>query len=374
MKRTFLLTIAALILLPGCTPQDSIEAIKATLDGKTIATLTFSASNGDAKTINITSSMAWELTKKPSWLNVNPTSGEGSKKVTITVNQANSSTTKRDGELIFQSSKGSKLTIKVSQQGIAPPVVLTTNATQTVFADQTAGAAVKFTATGNWSAVLSLKTKAETPLDWISINPKSGGAGSHTLTVTLQPNYTGADRTAVITITSGTDKAEATVTQKGTTQDGKLLEKKYDIYIGGTIYESGENNLWGWHFERGCYVYLKNGNNSNWFPGRIIDIAVSGDDVHVIGYNRVSENGVTVQRVHYWKNGQEVSLPVTQRNNWVTGIKVIGSDVYISGYEEIPIPNTSPASSKFVAKYWKNGVVYTLGNAIDNSFLLVSKW
>ena len=245
-------------------------------------------------------------------------------------------------------------------------VEITANASQTLYADQTEGAEIAFTATGNWTAETAVRTKAAAP-EWMTIAPASGGAGSNIIAVTLELNDTGADRTAAITISSGGEQAEVSVTQKATTVDGELYTEKYDFYAGGEM---------GWFLARnhqsvGTGYYYKNGEAiyvpaviSNGSP-RITDFTVSGNDVHVVGYESGSESGVSVTKARYWKNGQHIALPSTQLKSWATGIDVVGSDVYISGYEEIPVYNSLPI---YVAKYWKNGVAYTLGNAVENSF------
>jgi hypothetical protein len=102
--------------------------------------------------------------------------------------------------------------------------------TQSVFADETQGnGGVTFTTTGAWTSsitettapVKSLSLKSAQDASWISISPSSGDrAGSYTVTITLEPNLTGADRTAVITITCGDSEITITVTQKATKEDG----------------------------------------------------------------------------------------------------------------------------------------------------------
>lgn len=86
---------------------------------------------------------------------------------------------------------------------------------QTVSADDTQSArGVTFTTEGAWTSTIA-ETRAEAPT-WISISPDRGdAAGSYTLKITLEPNTSGASRTATIVITCGTSKIEITVTQEG---------------------------------------------------------------------------------------------------------------------------------------------------------------
>ena len=54
---------------------------------------------------------------------------------------------------------------------------------------------------------------------WISINPTSGDAGKHTITVTLTENETTESRQAVVTISCGGESANISITQRGVGQD-----------------------------------------------------------------------------------------------------------------------------------------------------------
>ena len=86
---------------------------------------------------------------------------------------------------------------------------------QTVSADDTQSArGVTFTTEGAWTSTIA-ETRAEAPA-WISISPDRGdAAGSYTLKITLEPNTSGASRTATIVITCGTTKIEITVRNDG---------------------------------------------------------------------------------------------------------------------------------------------------------------
>lgn len=84
------------------------------------------------------------------------------------------------------------------------------------------GSGIGFTAESDWTATVATATKAAASGDaWIDIEPKSGGAGPHTLTVTLAPNLTGKDREASIDIHCLNSKTTFVVRQTGTTSDGK---------------------------------------------------------------------------------------------------------------------------------------------------------
>ena len=94
--------------------------------------------------------------------------------------------------------------------------------TQTVFADETDGKSeVTFVTTGAWISTVTANSQTVT---WLSIEPKSGNAGTNTISISLEPNATGSDRTAVITISCNGEDIAITVTQNATKEDGTLYE------------------------------------------------------------------------------------------------------------------------------------------------------
>jgi hypothetical protein len=111
---------------------------------------------------------------------------------------------------------------------------------QIISADQTSGSEVTFTTTGAWTSNIKDKatksTKGET---WISINPDHGNAaGTYTVKINLEPNETGADRSAVITITCGDMNVEINVTQKGIGDNGDVrLLKTINFNYNSDIFE-----------------------------------------------------------------------------------------------------------------------------------------
>jgi hypothetical protein len=92
---------------------------------------------------------------------------------------------------------------------------------QTVNADETTGkSGVTFVTSGAWTSSITegttKSTKAETDL-WISIDPDHGdAAGEYTITIHLQKNDTGEERSATITISFDDMDITITVTQRGT--------------------------------------------------------------------------------------------------------------------------------------------------------------
>lgn len=64
---------------------------------------------------------------------------------------------------------------------------------------------------------------------WVDINPKSGGSGPNTLTITLQTNTTGEDRSATITISCLGQQTTFTITQSASTESGVTPGVYYQV-------------------------------------------------------------------------------------------------------------------------------------------------
>ena len=106
--------------------------------------------------------------------------------------------------------------------------------TQEVYANNVAGKSLtSFTTTGPWTSSIAETTPSTNSVQlrnasaWISIDPASGDtAGTYNVSIILEPNATGKDRTAVITILCKGEEIKITITQKGVTEENKPLEIK----------------------------------------------------------------------------------------------------------------------------------------------------
>ena len=95
----------------------------------------------------------------------------------------------------------SKPTIELAVSESLTPTVGTEGGTTTL----------TFTASGSWTASVNAVTRA---VDWVSVQPTSGEAGTVTLRITTQANDTYDERNAVIRLTCGTAQQTVTLTQK----------------------------------------------------------------------------------------------------------------------------------------------------------------
>ena len=86
-------------------------------------------------------------------------------------------------------------------EGNAITLVGGTATEQTVYADDTVAASIRFTATAPWT--VDVEEVRGSSVEWLTLSQYNGDAGDHTLTVTLRENLTGSSRKARITILSG---------------------------------------------------------------------------------------------------------------------------------------------------------------------------
>jgi len=95
---------------------------------------------------------------------------------------------------------------------------------------------------------------------------------------------------------------------------------------------------------------------------QLLPIVVSGNDIYVAGVvfapsnNNIASNGIAM----YWKNNQPIYLTDGSHDAHITGISVLGNDVYVSGYES--------NGRHWVAKYWRNGQAVNLSDGSNDEF------
>jgi hypothetical protein len=132
-----------------------------------------------------------------------------------------------------------------------------------------------------------------------------------------------------------------------------------DFYIAGQGRTSTGKNV--------CMIW-KNGQqiklgDSTSYAGTTTGIAISGSDIHVVGWE--AQNDSVVAR--YWKNGKIIKLPVSNKYTFLNSIAIVGSDVYIGGSES---DGSNNAASR--AKLWKNGAVDTSVNNFGEITKIIS--
>lgn len=220
---------------------------------------------------------------------------------------------------------------------------------QHVYADKQKGTSdVRFTTSGAWTSSISetqvKSTNGSSMSDWISISPDRGtSAGDYTISINLKPNYTGAKRSATISINCNGGVININISQDAKTETGEIPTDPEDVKSESDVYVLTRDGYW----KNGEKVALKNGTAASIF--------VLGNDVYIAG--KGNKGGVKVAK--YWKNDQEVQLGKGISESEANSIFVIGSDIYVSGYE---YETKGDTITEKVFKYWKNGQAISLDN------------
>lgn len=165
-----------------------------------------------------------------------------------------------------------------------------------------------------------------------------------------------------------------------------IAVKGSDVYVSGYFRESSTKFV-AYYWKNGVINRLDE-SSANSSAG---DIFISGNDIYITGF--VGSDAV------YWKNGIRITLSRLPYNTIAStsGIGVIGSDIYVSGYQlgaqsgaalwknglpeilpgggsyggSIAVQNNDiyiaasygqPSKSNTVTNYWKNGVPVVLSN------------
>lgn len=96
------------------------------------------------------------------------------------------------------------------------PTPLTIDSEPEVIAAEGGSTTFTFTAPGQWTAGIQPASDGS-EASWLTIDPASGEAGEHTVTLTAEANTAEEERTATVIVTSGSSSATVSVSQAGTT-------------------------------------------------------------------------------------------------------------------------------------------------------------
>lgn len=88
-------------------------------------------------------------------------------------------------------------------------------------------------------------------------------------------------------------------------------------------------------------------------------LALVGSDVYMAGYETKASTGNSF--AEYWKNGAATPLTDGSTEAAACGVAVSGGDVYLAGYEK-------NASGLYVAMLWKNGVATPLSDGSHSAY------
>jgi hypothetical protein len=194
-----------------------------------------------------------------------------------------------------------------------------------------------------------------------SISPKTGQPGT---AVKIRGTNFGSDRAKVSVTFNGVD---ATIVQLSDTllevtapsgsqsglvelvvRDQKITGPEFKYY---NLYFYGRKDLHAAYWKDNTPVTLD--------FGYLVDLAVSGTDVHAIGY---IESASSPTMPTYWKNGQPMPLEDLTLWDRLTSIATSGQDIYICATRE------QSSSVNTTARYWKNGKLIFSTELTDDSF------
>lgn len=175
---------------------------------------------------------------------------------------------------------------------------------QTLYADESGADndGIRFTAASDWTATvkeLEVRSEATPSVDWLTLSAYSGGAGEHTLTMTIAENRTGKARKAEITIQCGATKITVTVEQTAEKEDGTVVKpvRKItyrEVLNSDKVYDSNDHSE---SFDK-TFAYDE--------QGRVVRIenqqtsyGETYTDVYTFDYGVVGEINITVVEGEY---------------------------------------------------------------------------
>ena len=186
-------------------------------DGPTLSVSPGSVTLDDSnsETLNVTSNTDWSVSRGDSWVNCSPSSGTGSRQVTVSANST--STTDRSTYLTFTDKTGTKtVTVQVTQKGTSTPTpdpALTVSPSTLNF-DYPSGSKT-FVITSNLSWTVG------SDKSWCTVSQESGSNGA-TITVYVTANPDNSNRSATITVKGGSITRTISVTQEAKPVDYTL--------------------------------------------------------------------------------------------------------------------------------------------------------
>lgn len=169
-------------------------------------TLSFVA-DGESKSMNITSNVAWQLLSTPEWVTVSPKTGSvGTTNVTFTAVKNNDSKLRTGkAKLSVVDGSNSFFEVTLSQEGISIGELPETLEFSSYETTQEVGIDTE----ASWTAITSSG-------NWISVSPAQQ-SGPGTLKITVTENTSEEERRGIVTVIVGTGRKEINIVQAGKT-------------------------------------------------------------------------------------------------------------------------------------------------------------
>ncbi|MGE0076220.1 MAG: MBG domain-containing protein [Bacteroidales bacterium] len=176
--------------------------------------------SGSTATFTITSNTAWSISGTGSWYTLDATSGIGTKTITITTTEANTTSAARSIELTISGTNVSSSTITVSQ---AMATIAFTSMAINIGQAANSTTTLTLTTDVDWTATCSES--------WLTVSSLSG-TGNATLTLTAEALPEGTtSRTANISFSGIFDPATVVVTQREQTDNALNFDGSNDYVV-----------------------------------------------------------------------------------------------------------------------------------------------
>ena len=179
------------------TVTDGAQVVKTVAVKQTGASLTVDPAElsfdqtGGKKSVTVRSNVGWKASSSATWCKVSPAEGSGDGTLTVQA-EPNTTTDERTATLSITDGNQIVRTVTVKQTGEEPR--LTVEPATLDFGNKGGKSSVKVTSNASW--------KAESDAFWCSVSPTEG-KGDKSLTIEVEANSSTEQRTAVITVSCG---------------------------------------------------------------------------------------------------------------------------------------------------------------------------
>lgn len=198
---------------------------------------------------------------------------------------------------------------------------------QTLESDALTASGITFTATEAWSATVH---EVRSEASWLTISPDHGEAGTYTLTIKLEANDTGANRSAEIVIACGDSTLKITITQKAAEQvtpPTPTIEDKNRI-AAIFLYEDGDED----DFDRAFLTYNDKGEIASIKYERIDNNELTREITQTIKYDG---RNVTIPEVCYYLHTEDYPQQHSYKmkdDEYIDGTAILNADGTLSSY------------------------------------------
>ena len=210
----------------GCSEKPEIHTGIEVVNPDALVQELFAEQTNATSIVFITTGETWTATHTDgadTWIVYDPEKGETPGRYTVYIALRTNATGHDRTAFITIHCGGENIHISITQKAVdsngnlyeepeGPPKITVVNSAalvQELAADQTKATSVVFVTAGAWTSTLT-----EGAASWIVFDPVQGNAsGRYTVSISLTPNTTGNDRTAVFTIRCDGDEREIIITQ-----------------------------------------------------------------------------------------------------------------------------------------------------------------